>query len=72
MIKSKSDYKEFLEADARANGYKYGILKHLNYTRKYLRCLRKVEYVNNCKSNSSLLLGGVNCIGYISLINYIV
>lgn len=55
MIQSKTDYLDYLEADRVANHapkrYKYNFLCRAGggYNYLYLKCLRKVEYVTNCK-----------------------
>lgn len=52
MILNKKDYKEYLEADRKAN--KKGRKRPRvfgDYTWKYLRCLRKLEYYKNVKTN---------------------
>ena len=55
MIQSKADYREYLTADRIANHapkrYKYNLLCRIEggYNYLYLKYLRKVEYVLNCK-----------------------
>lgn len=57
MIQSKADYKEYLKADEKANSFSFPT-KYVNVVRKYLRCLRKIEYLTNCKKRSLLARGG--------------
>lgn len=58
MIQSKTDYLNYLEADRVANHapkrYKYSLLCRIEggYNFLYLKCLRKVEYVLNCKKSA--------------------
>lgn len=50
MIKSKADYIEYLKADNEANHIGKSIHKKYMITWKYIKCLRKLEYVVNCKT----------------------
>lgn len=56
MIKSKQDYREYVAADNAANhvpGYcRCSMLCRILglYNVQYLRCLRRLEYVQNCKT----------------------
>ena len=50
MINSKSDYKYYFECDKTTNGIKNGLATLLiNPQYRYLKSLRKAEYVANCK-----------------------
>lgn len=51
MILSKADYKEYLRADAAVNCSNKRWLDRLNLsiTWKYLKCMRRLEYILNCK-----------------------
>ncbi len=50
MINSKSDYKYYFECDKTTNGIKNGLATLLiNPQYRYLKTLRKAEYVANCK-----------------------
>ena len=60
MIQNKEEYKEFLESDKKANHITQNIHKRLMITWKYIKCMRKLEYISNCK------LGIINKI----IINY--
>lgn len=62
MIQSKADYLDYIEADRVANHapkrYKYNILCLVGggYNYLYLKCLRKVEYITNCKRGIGSLI----------------
>lgn len=49
MIKSKKDYLEYVAADNAANRIGKSLHKKHLITWRYLKCLRKLEYVINCK-----------------------
>ena len=51
MIKSKSDYKKYIEIDKKANSITgwYSILRNDLY--RYVYLMRKYEYYNNCTKN---------------------
>jgi serine O-acetyltransferase len=71
MIKSKKDYKYYLEADRAALGIpdKWpGLVAHylFNYTWRFQRLLRKVEYYQNCKRSPPSRLYGL----FLSLMLY--
>jgi serine O-acetyltransferase len=52
MIESKEDYKFYLAADKRALCIKYKRPRIFeDYTWRFERCLRKVEYLKNCGNN---------------------
>ena len=48
MITSKQEYKSFLAADKSANHIS-GIHALINKRWQYIKCMRKVEYIKNCK-----------------------
>ena len=52
MITNKQELKEYLRVDAKANKFDEGILPLFKIQRKYLRRLRKTEYLMNCKPRS--------------------
>ncbi len=49
MIKSKKDYLEYVKADNAANKIGNSLHKKHLITWRYLHCMRKLEYVTNCK-----------------------
>ena len=49
MISSKNEYELFLRADSVANKFERMPMKWINIRFRYLRCLRRYEYVVNCK-----------------------
>ena len=51
MISSKNEYELFLRADSVANKFERMPMKWINIRFRYLRCLRRYEYVVNCKPN---------------------
>ena len=52
MIKSKEEYKYYLEMDRIALGQDYNLRGLLfNDIWKFQRCLRQLEYLTNCKKN---------------------
>ena len=51
MIKNKQDYLEYLQADAAANHFDSSFSGRINLQRKFLRQLRKVEYLSNVRGN---------------------
>lgn len=57
MINSKQDLEKYLEADMKANHIS-GLALFLNKTWLYLKYMRKIEYLTNCKHSklSKLLL----------------
>ena len=58
MIESKNDYFEYIEADKKANHVGNSLRSQISITWKYLKCLRKLEYVVNCQSG---LLARIKC-----------
>lgn len=54
MIRDKTEYLEYLLEDDRVNGTDHGVWRYLSFTRKYLRTLRKYEYIKNCHKGHSL------------------
>ena len=55
MISSWNDYVDYIRADDVANGFDQSRFSRFNMIRKYLHCLRKLEYISNCKSSAFLL-----------------
>ena len=49
MISSKNEYELFLRADSVANKFEIMPMKWINIRFRDLRCLRRYEYVVNCK-----------------------
>lgn len=49
MISSKREYLEYLQADKKANHIGKDFRSRILITWKYIKCLRKLEYVLNCK-----------------------
>ena len=48
MIQSKQDYRTYLAADKSAN-HVTGIHALINKRWQYIKCMRKIEYMKNCK-----------------------
>ena len=48
MIQSKKEYREYVDADRSANHIDGGFHKRMLITGRYLKCMRKLEYVLNC------------------------
>ena len=53
MISSKQDYKNYILADKKANHINDFYHNRLMITWKYLKCMRRLEYVVNCKHGFS-------------------
>lgn len=49
MISSKEDYRFFLAADKESMGMRDGIMAFLSPRWKYVRIMRRIEYIQNCK-----------------------
>ena len=49
MISSKEDYKNYILADKEANHINDFHHNRLMITWKYLKCMRRLEYMVNCK-----------------------
>jgi serine O-acetyltransferase len=52
MIKSKQDYLEYLNTDMIVNHVEKFSTRITSYRWKYIKSMRKVEYLTNCKSNN--------------------
>jgi serine O-acetyltransferase len=50
VINNKEDYIEYLKADKEANHIGNTFSRKILVTWKYLKCMRKLEYVINCKT----------------------
>lgn len=53
MITSKATYIDYICADKKANHIK-GLSVYFNTTWKYIKCMRRIEYIENCKKDSCL------------------
>lgn len=51
MIESKQDYKEYLAADSTVNKWDHDWTRFFKIQYRYMRRLRKTEYLLNCKRN---------------------
>lgn len=59
MIQSKSDYKEYIKADKKANHIDSFVSQVTSPCWQYIKYLRKAEYAMNCLSVKYNILGGV-------------
>lgn len=49
MITNKTIYLDYINADKKVNRIK-GLSAYFNTTWKYIKCMRKIEYIENCKN----------------------
>lgn len=49
MIKSRADYHAYLEEDKKVNHIEYSIHNRIMITWRYIKCLRKLELISNCR-----------------------
>lgn len=55
MIKNKKDYIDYILADKEANHVK-GKFAMFNMVWKYIKCMRKIEYIENCKCGTLYMI----------------